>query len=441
VLYYYEEIRQERTKESYEIDARNCELELERKRPDAKFTSRGVKGASVLHSCTHFHTTYNTNIDYMHSVLEGVAKTLFSFWFEKAIGPYSFKNEKKEKKLDKLQKILSKIRPPSYVANPPKSLSTWKLWKANDFLSFFLFYAVIIFREIMNTEYYAHLLKFVISLEYLLAPKIDKNDLNSIQELLEEFVRDFGKLYSSTVYSSGTHELLHLVQCTLKFGPLNSTNGFPFEELNRKIVNLIHGKDLMGEEFIKIFSLAQVLSFFYTRIEFKNPQLFKFFDKHFVIKTSNRKSLNSDKGLIVKCPITYEENDFFCKILSQNQLHFKSLPSIKRCYYNGICYTDNSNESQFADYCVYDRVNQNYGLITKLLYDNEKVYAVIKKYLFLLNPFFIKDYPNIKSKTFICSETNNYIVSSIDKLEKCFYFKSSDSISYISTFRTSHLFN
>jgi hypothetical protein len=37
-------------------------------------------------------------------------------------------------------------------------------------------------------------------------------------------------------------------------------NCFPFEELNRKVVGLIHGRDLMGEEFIKIFNLIQGLS-------------------------------------------------------------------------------------------------------------------------------------------------------------------------------------
>jgi hypothetical protein len=59
---------------------------------------------------------------------------------------------------------------------------------------------------------------------------------------------------------SGMHELLHLVDCTLDFGPLNSISLFTFEELNRKGVRLIKGKDLIGEEFIKLLSTAQCLS-------------------------------------------------------------------------------------------------------------------------------------------------------------------------------------
>jgi hypothetical protein len=47
---------------------------------------------------------------------------------------------------------------------------------------------------------------------------------------------------------SGVHELLHLVECTITFGPLNSFSLFPFEELNRKLLRFLHGYDLIGEE-------------------------------------------------------------------------------------------------------------------------------------------------------------------------------------------------
>ena len=58
---------------------------------------------------------------------------------------------------------------------------------------------------------------------------------------------------------SGVHELLHLVECTRNFGPLNNINCFPFKELNQKCIGSIHGRDLIGEEFIKLFSIMQSL--------------------------------------------------------------------------------------------------------------------------------------------------------------------------------------
>ena len=56
------------------------------------------------------------------------------------------------------------------------------------------------------------------------------------------------------------HELLHLPECALYFGHLNSVNCFPFEENNRKIVSLIKGRDLVGDEFFKLFSVYQELN-------------------------------------------------------------------------------------------------------------------------------------------------------------------------------------
>ena len=61
---------------------------------------------------------------------------------------------------------------------------------------------------------------------------------------------------------SGVHELLHLVRCTENFGPLNGCCCFEFEELNRLLLKLIKGNDLIGEEFIKLYSFLTVLNSF-----------------------------------------------------------------------------------------------------------------------------------------------------------------------------------
>jgi hypothetical protein len=66
-------------------------------------------------------------------------------------------------------------------------------------------------------------------------------------------------LYPKSIMLSGVHEMLHLVDCTITFGPLNSINCFPFEELNRKIMSFTHGHDLIGEELYKIYSTLRIL--------------------------------------------------------------------------------------------------------------------------------------------------------------------------------------
>ena len=91
-------------------------------------------------------------------------------------------------------------------------------------------------------------------MEILLSPSISLDDLSKAELIIFDFVKEVSKLYPATILLSGLHELLHLVDCTLDFGPLNCTNCFQFEEINRKLVRFLHGADLIGEELIKIFS-------------------------------------------------------------------------------------------------------------------------------------------------------------------------------------------
>ena len=55
-----------RTLEAYQQDV------LASKRLKKKQTSRGVKGPCILEKLRHYQPMMSTNIDYMHSLLEGV---------------------------------------------------------------------------------------------------------------------------------------------------------------------------------------------------------------------------------------------------------------------------------------------------------------------------------------------------------------------------------
>jgi hypothetical protein len=54
----------------------------------------GIKGKSLLSSLKYFYPVKSTCIDYIHSVLEGVVKHFFKFWFySEANAPYSMKKK------------------------------------------------------------------------------------------------------------------------------------------------------------------------------------------------------------------------------------------------------------------------------------------------------------------------------------------------------------
>lgn len=78
-------------------------------------------------------------------------------------------------------------------------------------------------------------------MQNLLQKSIKKDHLGDIQYILEDFVKEANELYGNSIMLAGLHETMHLVECTLDFGPLNYTNAIPFEEINRKIMKFIHG--------------------------------------------------------------------------------------------------------------------------------------------------------------------------------------------------------
>ncbi len=226
---------------------------------ETKSIVKGIKGRCVLSSLKYFKPVSSTCIDYMHSLLEGVVKSFFKYWFCGEIAdPYSLK-----KYMQEIDFRLSQISPPTFVPSTPRSIYTHNVWRAHEYLSFMLYYALPVFRDIMNGEYYNNIKKLIIFMEILLSPSISLDDLSKAELIIFDFVKEVSKLYPATILLSGLHELLHLVDCTLDFGPLNCTNCFQFEEINRKLMRFLHGADLIGEELIKIFSTGIYFYFIY----------------------------------------------------------------------------------------------------------------------------------------------------------------------------------
>ena len=81
----------------------------------------------------------------------------------------------------------------------------------------------------MEASQLDHLIKLVIFVKAILSREIYLRDLNSVEKIIESFVKDYCKFYSINSMLSGVLELLHLVDCTKNSGPLNNINCFSFE--------------------------------------------------------------------------------------------------------------------------------------------------------------------------------------------------------------------
>ncbi len=88
----------------------------------------------------------------------------------------------------------------------------------------------------MDSIFLINITKLVVATEFLLQKELLKSDLVYVQEILKAFVCEVEKLYLPNIMLSGMHEILHIVECTIKFGPINYINCFQYEEINRKIL-------------------------------------------------------------------------------------------------------------------------------------------------------------------------------------------------------------
>lgn len=196
-----------------------------------------------------------------------------------------------------------------------------------------------------------------------MSPVIYLDKLDRIEILINDFVRELSYLYSPRIMLSGAHELLHMIDETLEYGPLNSINCFQFEEMNRKMINFIHGFDLIGEELIKVFSTAQYLSSSFNDIN--NYELKIFIASKLKLKSSNIKNTKSslNPNVYIKSK-EITKNQSFIKLI-QSYISQNNLSEITISYnitFNGIQYSSYLNKTKRCDSCFYLE-NRKFGLI------------------------------------------------------------------------------
>jgi len=403
----------------------------------SKSIVNGIKGRCCLSVLKFFKPVSSTCIDYMHSLLEGVIKNFFKYWFCGEIGdPYSLK-----KYMQEIDRRISRITPPKFVPSTPRSIYTHNVWRAHEYLSFVIYYALPVFREIMNSSYYNNIKKLIVFMEIILSPSICIEDLSKAELIIFDFVEEVSQLYPATIMLSGLHELLHLVDCTLDFGPLNCLNCFQFEEMNRKLMRFLHGSDLIGEELIKIFSTAQILSNF--SINVKNKDLKQFIQNKLVFKTSNKKKLSITEKKTTHWKIQKVKNISYSRVFEKfTEIKKDELEICHKTMYKGIVYTSIKNKTKRDDSSfIVNNNNNRHGLIECFVIENNKTYVIAKKVVPLFNAYISTVCREIRSQSFVCDITEQLFVEELDNIRKTIMVNISPHNSFVSLFSSSHLFS
>ncbi len=375
----------------------------------------------------------------MHSLLEGVIKNFFKYWFSSEFSSSTFSIRKFIREID--DRII-KIKPPKFVPSTPRSIDYYNKWSAHEYLSFILYYALPVFRDVMRFDYYQNLKKLVVFIEIILSSEINVKNLTQAETIITEFVEEVSELYPPTIMLSGMHEMLHLVDCTLDFGPLNCINCFQFEELNRKLMRFLKGHDLIGEELIKIYTTAQILSTFSNNV--LNTKLKEYIKSKLIFKSSNiKKRGEKSKTIIKNTEISFNQSytkAFQFYIKKFDSVIINNLKTCNRIIYNGIIFTSESIKTKRSDSCFINK-EKKIGLIQSFVIFNNTVYVIAKKIVRLMNAFNSTSCPQIESNLFVCDISEQLFVDKIENIKKVVLINISKENCFVSLFNSSHLFS
>lgn len=189
------------------------------------------KSTSILESLGIGMVT-QVPLDYMHLVCIGVTKRLIQFWVKGAIDIRMTKD-----KLDIASKHLLSLRVhiSDDFARKPRSLEDIDRWKATELRQFLLYTGPIILKDILQKDNYLHFLSLSVAIRILADRHLHLKQNYCARSLLYWFVQNYYVLYGKKFLTYNVHNLLHLCDDVLKFGPLDQFSAFKFEDYMQKL--------------------------------------------------------------------------------------------------------------------------------------------------------------------------------------------------------------
>ncbi|XP_059203360.1 uncharacterized protein LOC131982778 isoform X2 [Centropristis striata] len=215
----------------------------------------GVKGSSLLSILPVFDIVFGFVPDYMHSVLRGVTKQLMSLWLDPV---NSLKPWYVGQQIPQMDSRLRSLKPPFEKKHrSPRSLKCREYWTASEWRAFLLFYAISVLPGILQPTYLNHYFYLSFGIHILLQESISQHDLQLAHESLVRFVEDMKVLYGEENVSFNCHQLIHLTESVLNWGPLWAKSAFSFEENNGFLRALLKGINPKHQHICQRFLLWQ----------------------------------------------------------------------------------------------------------------------------------------------------------------------------------------
>ncbi|XP_063064685.1 uncharacterized protein LOC134456944 [Engraulis encrasicolus] len=217
----------------------------------------GVKGPSPLMKLSKFQMINGFVPEYQHSVCLGVTRQLMKLWIDPKHHAKPWYIGTNSERID--EQLLA-IKPPVELTRVPRAVKERKFWKASEWRSFLLFYALPVLSGILPKKYLNNLFLLVFGIYTLLQENIHTVDIDNAEKALKKFVMGFEKLYGRENMTFNVHLMTHISASVRNWGPLWATSTFSFESFNGTLLKYFNGTTYVQDQIVKRFLKWQDLS-------------------------------------------------------------------------------------------------------------------------------------------------------------------------------------
>ncbi|XP_057329321.1 uncharacterized protein LOC130670127 [Microplitis mediator] len=216
------------------------------------------------------------SFDYMHLVCLGVMKkTVQSVIF----GKFQV-NKLQAFEIDYLSNRLMTLQNycPREFARIPRELDKYGTFKATEFRQLLLYTFIVVSNRIITNDQYNHFLLLHTSMRVLLSDSSSEENVNFAEKALEKFIIDAEKTHGLEFLSYNIHGLIHLVADYKRFGSLESTSAFTYENSIRLTRPFVRKPDQPLQQIHKRFE--EQTNFQVEDIQISNSNTFKAYGDH-----------------------------------------------------------------------------------------------------------------------------------------------------------------
>ncbi len=184
-------------------------------------------------------------VDPMHLVDEGAGKKLFLTIMEDSdykISPYNVRRVNEE------MSLLSTFTPREFARRSRPYSSNFKSTEWSQSLKYT---CPVVFRNRLSQERYEHMLTLHVAVKILSSERFCYTFNAYAKDLLQVFVENGARLYGKSFITYNIHNLVHVADDVMMFGPLNSFSAYVFENKLGIIKRLLRKSEKPLEQIVK----------------------------------------------------------------------------------------------------------------------------------------------------------------------------------------------